>query len=363
MRVPGMKITVIAAKELTSELVSQWSQIQRADPNLASPYFRPEFSQAVAAVRNDVEVAVMRQEGEAIGFFPYQRSRWNVAMPVGGQFSDYQAVILRKGVEWEPEELVRGCGLRAWHFDHLIVSLEQCNSYHILLDESPYLDLSGGFESYRTSRVKAGSKLFRQTARKARKMERELGPLRFVPHTTEQAVFEKLIEWKSDQYRETETTNAFSHRWTVELLERIRLRQDESFGGMLSALYAGERLVAAHFGMRSYGVLHGWFPTYDRELSRYSPGLIQFIELAKAAESLGIRLIDLGRGLSRYKRGLMSGTFRVAEGSVDLRPVTRLLRSGFRSACDWGRSSPLRGPARIPARVLRHFSEWLALRK
>ena len=358
-----MEITVIAAKELTSELVSQWSQIQRADPNLASPYFRPEFSQTVATVRNDVEVAVMRRDGEAVGFFPYQRSRWNVAMPVGGRFSDYQAVILRKGVEWEPEELVRGCGLRAWHFDHLIASLKQCTRYHVVLDDSPYMDLSDGFQSYEASQVKAGSKLIRRVARKACKIERELGPLRFVPHTTERTVFEKLIEWKSDQYRATETIDPFSHRWTVELLERIRLRQDESFAGMLSALYAGDRLVAAHLGMRSYGVLHGWFPTYERELSRYSPGLIQFIELAKAAESLGVRLIDLGKGLSRYKRELMSGTFKVAEGSVDLRPVTRLLRSGFRNACDWGRSSPLRGPARVPARVLRHFSEWLALRK
>jgi len=358
-----MKITVIAAKELTSELVLRWSQIQRTNPNLANPNFHPEFTQTVAAVRNDVEVGVMEEGGEPVGFFPFQRSRWNVAMPVGGRFSDYQAVILREGVEWEPEQLVRGCGLRAWRFDHLIASLEECTRYHLLIDDSPYMDLSGGFEAYEAAQAEAGSKLIRRVAQRTRKIERDIGPLRFVPHTTEQAVFEKLIEWKSNQYRETDTTNPFSHRWTVELLERIRLRRDESFGGVLSALYAGERLVAAHLRMHSYGVLHGWFPAYDRELSRYSPGLIQFIELARAAESLGVRLIDLGKGLSRYKRELMSGTFKVAEGSVDLRPVTRLLRSGFRSACDWGRSSPLRGPARIPARVLRHFSEWLALRQ
>ena len=75
-----------------------WSQIQRDNEELASPYFRPEFTQAVASVRGDVEVAVLEDHGEIVGFFPYQRGRGGVARPVGGRLSDFQGVVARKGV-------------------------------------------------------------------------------------------------------------------------------------------------------------------------------------------------------------------------------------------------------------------------
>ena len=55
--------------------------------------FGPEFTQAVAAVRGDVEVGVLEERGEPVGFFPFQRSRRNVARPVGGKMSDFQGLI------------------------------------------------------------------------------------------------------------------------------------------------------------------------------------------------------------------------------------------------------------------------------
>ena len=139
-----MKISVVPGEKLTPELVLRWSQLQRRDPALASPYFRPEFTRAVAAVRDDVEVGVMRQGGEVVGFFPYQRSRRNVGRPVGGRLSDYQGVIAQSGVCWDAEELLRGCRLRAWHFDHLLTAQEPFSKYHRVAAESPYIDIGDG---------------------------------------------------------------------------------------------------------------------------------------------------------------------------------------------------------------------------
>ena len=45
-----MKITVVRPSELQVEHMRLWSEIQRADPELVSPFFCPEFTQAVAAV-------------------------------------------------------------------------------------------------------------------------------------------------------------------------------------------------------------------------------------------------------------------------------------------------------------------------
>jgi hypothetical protein len=46
---------------------------------------------------SDVEVAVLIVEGEIVGFFPFQGSRWNIGKPVGGPLCDFQGVIVRQG--------------------------------------------------------------------------------------------------------------------------------------------------------------------------------------------------------------------------------------------------------------------------
>ena len=112
-----MKVSVVSAVQLSEPLLLAWLDIQGADPELDSPYFCPEFTQAVAAVRDDVEVAVLEEHGEIVGFFPYQRSRGGVGRPVGGRLSDFQGVVIRPGVGWNPVQLLKGCRLKAWHFD------------------------------------------------------------------------------------------------------------------------------------------------------------------------------------------------------------------------------------------------------
>src|SRR5579862_1518578 len=55
----AMQISLISARELTDDLLIRWSDIQSGSPALASPYFSPEFTRAVADVREDVEVALI----------------------------------------------------------------------------------------------------------------------------------------------------------------------------------------------------------------------------------------------------------------------------------------------------------------
>src|SRR5678816_1993574 len=97
-------------------------------------------------------------------------------------------------------------------------------------------------------------------------------------------------------------------RWGRELVERIHSAHEAGFAGMLSLLYADDRLVAGHLGMRSRTVWHYWFPAYDAALAKYSPGLILLLKMAENAQSLGLRAIDLGKGLSQYKERLMNAS-------------------------------------------------------
>ncbi len=107
---------------------------------------------------------------------------------------------------------------------------------------------------------------------------------------------------------------------------------------MLSLLYAGDQLVAGHLGMRSKRIWHYWFPAYDRRYAKYSPGLLLLLKMAQAAEDLGLEAIDIGTGLSLYKRRLMNASTAVAEGSVERPSCVKALRGARRRLGRWLKS-------------------------
>jgi CelD/BcsL family acetyltransferase involved in cellulose biosynthesis len=55
---------------------------------------------------------------------------------------------------------------------------------------------------------------------------------------------------------------------------------------------------------------------FNKDFARYSPGLVLLLELARAAESVGIREIDLGKGDAQYKTAFATGVVPLLEGSV-----------------------------------------------
>jgi CelD/BcsL family acetyltransferase involved in cellulose biosynthesis len=85
-----MRVTVIRASELDDVCKSQWAEIQQSDSNLMSPYYCFEFTEALAAVRDDVYVAVIEDGSNVIGFFPYQSRRLGFGRPIGLGLSDYE---------------------------------------------------------------------------------------------------------------------------------------------------------------------------------------------------------------------------------------------------------------------------------
>jgi len=350
-----MRIDVVRADRLSREHFAAWSELQRADGAVDSPCFRPEFAEAVAAVRSDVEVAVINDNDRPVGFLPFQRDRRNVGRPVGSVLSDMHGAIVANGLQWDAEHLLRQCGLVAWHFDHLIASQVPFQPYHARSEDSYYMDLSEGYQAYLAERRSAGRSTITQANRKRRKLARECGPLRFEIHSTDAGAFTSLIRWKRAQVQQRNYVNFFDCEWATNLLEGVQEIQSEAFSGLLSALYAGDQLIAAHLGLRSYGVISSWIPTYNPDFAKYSPGLLVHLELAKAAADAGVVRIDLGRGENQLKTSLSSGSFPVAMGCVDLRPTCRLLRNGWYRLRDFANSSPL---AKRPLRAYRRVRNW-----
>ncbi|MDA1016272.1 MAG: GNAT family N-acetyltransferase [Planctomycetota bacterium] len=354
-----MQVKLTTPSQISKAEFAAWASFQEQSAEFDSPYFRPEFAEAVAAVRDDVEVAVILEHEQPVGFLPFQRSGAHIAKPLGGRLSDYQGVVGRPGLQLDAEQLLRAGGLTVFDFDHMLATQKPFQPYHRFIDHSPYVDLSNGFESYRAALRTSAREEMRQTFRLSRKLSREIAPVRCEMFSAETTAFETLLRWKSEQYRATNVTDVFSFPWTIDLLREIWKHSSESFQGVLSVLYAGDRPVASHFGMRSGDVLHWWFPAYDRELAKYGPGRALLAMVAQQCESAGINKIDLGRGVAPYKALVMSGATEVAVGSVDLRPVARCLRNSWRQTREWVRNSPLYGPARIPGRIIHRISEWM----
>ncbi len=348
-----MKFTVLPARDLGPSQLARWSEIQASTPALDSPYFTPEFTRIAAEVRDGVEVAVIEDGPRVVGFFPFERGPGGVGHPVGRAFSDFHGVIAGEGTAWDGPSLLRGARLAAWRFDHLLASQAPLQAWHWSVAPSPFVDLSGGFEGYRAERKRAGSKEIEKILYEARKAERRMGAIRFVLHTQDDAVFQAVLAWKGAQLRASGMPDRLAVPWVTRLLDRIRAAQGPGFAGILSALYIGDELAAAHLGMRSAGVIHYWLPAYDPKFSAVSPGHLCFLELAKLASAQGIRRVDLGKGPEAYKARIMTGSTPVAEGAIHLRAhVGAMWRTRYRAVA-WARRSALRNVLRGPGRWLR----------
>ncbi|MFI9843652.1 GNAT family N-acetyltransferase [Nonomuraea sp. NPDC051941] len=327
-----MEITVVHPGDLGEPETSAWRTLLQSSYELANPFLCPEFTIAVGRLRADARVAVIEDDGKIVGFFPFQRHALGVGRPVGAGLTDAQGGVFRREVELDVFHLLKACGLSVWEFDHLLI--DQFPAHHAGRYPSPIMDLRSGYDAYVSEVKRSSGKTIKSTLYKERKLGRDIGEVRHCYATTDLTAFGTLLRWKSEQYRRTGRTDRFAWPWVVQLVEGLLHIDTPGFGGVLDMIYAGDRPVAGHFGLRSDTVLAGWFPAYDPAFARYSPGLVHHLAMAREAAERGIAVIDMGRGEKEYKDKLKNGEFLVAEG--------RLARSTPVAGLQWLLRTPLR---------------------
>jgi CelD/BcsL family acetyltransferase involved in cellulose biosynthesis len=286
-----MQVEVVRPADLGEPEISAWHAMQDKSEELRNPFLSPEFAVTIGAARaqaglDDVRVAVLADGSGPAGFFPFQRGRLGVGRPVGAGLTDCQGLVHAKGAQWDASELLTSCGISVWHFDHLVSGQEPFSRYQVAVAPSPVIDLSDGFAAYE-EQVLAGKSHFRkELARKTRKLEREVGPVKFVSDSPDLGDLRTLMSWKSDQYQRTGRADTFDEPWVVAAVERLLACRENGFSSLMSMLYAGDRPVAAILALRNGGVIAGWFCSYDPELAKYSPGLIHLLALVKDVEGM-----------------------------------------------------------------------------
>lgn len=313
-----MNTTVCLPMELGSPELDRWRAIRSMRSDLDNPFLSPEFTLAVGRSHPQARVGIIEESGRVVGFFPFERRSFGLAVPIAAGLSDCQAIISEPDVHLDMNALLAQCGLASWHFDHLVAAERPMVAPTAVESNSPIIDLSIGFEAYLAGNGRHSRAVFKHE----RKLGREIGPVRFSFGVDDDEALGRLLAWKSQQYRRTGRPDRFANRATVQLVQELAKTSEPDLSGTLMTLYAGDRLVAVEFSLRSQTMIAGWFPSHDPELSHYSPGSIRTLRMIEAAGLAGLLLYDLGPGEMEHKLLLKTGDVHVCEGWV-VRPVAR----------------------------------------
>lgn len=292
---------VISPLELSDADIAAWRALQDLTPALANPLLGPEFAQAVGAVRADARVAVWRHRGQAVAFLAHHRRPGRFGRPIGAPFCDYHALVARPGLDLDAGDALRAAGLSALRLSGLIDPFEvfqdsvevRTRSHRIVLTDTP--------QTY-FARLKAASgNRFKNYRRYRARLDQEVGPLAIVAPDRDVRAFEQLIGWKRAQFARTGAHDVLGAPWSEALMRRLFETRGSHFEGLMISLYAGDRLVAGHFGVRRQGWFHPWIGAHDPDLKAYSPGMLHQMEAIGAMPGLALRTYDLGPGEDPWK--------------------------------------------------------------
>ncbi|MGW2171257.1 GNAT family N-acetyltransferase [Streptomyces sp. NPDC001705] len=325
---------MLRPQELGEGERQHWRDIRAKSTAPRNPFMEPEFTDAVGRVRPRARVAVLYEGGEAAGFLPHERGPLGQGRAIGLGVSDCQGAVLRQGLAPDLRGLLRACSLSSLAFDNLEAEQGLFVPYAAEEHTTYVIDVEKGYEAYENVLRAQAPKFLKTTLAKERRLGRQAGDVRFVFDEREPAALRTLMEWKSAQYRRTGRRDRFAQEWISRLVGRLARTRGPECTGTLSVLYAGGRPVAAHFGLRSATVLACWFPAYDPDFAKYSPGLVLHLRMAEAAAAEGIGLLDMGRGPAEYKDSLKTGELPVYEGAAT--------RPGAGAALHWLGREPAR---------------------
>lgn len=307
--------------ELSAGERAAWLGLMAAVPSLRRAFFAPGFAEACEQAHGRARVAVLRQGGQTVGFFPFQYpSAWHrrlgLAERIGGELCDHAGAILRPGMRLDPATLLGLCRLGGLFISHLGAEQDALGLTAADWRTGHVIDLAEGSAAYFAALAAANKPFLLDTERRQRRMEKEYGAAE-VRITTRPAASEldALIAAKRAQYARTAVGDPFADPAHQRLLHLLAGREDAACMPMLSTLTAGGRVLARHFGLIHAGVLSYWFPVYDPEASKVSPGRLLLWHTLRAADAHGIRLIDRGEGDSQAKRDFSTGEQRFGRAS------------------------------------------------
>lgn len=334
-----LNVEIRRPSELSQLERETWKALCAANPVLGSPYFALEFAECCEEARDDTRVLVIQRRGQVVGFLPVQIGKIGCVRPIGGPLGDLHGLICEPEADLDLNEVLAAAHIPMFDFNSALASQTGFARAAHAIEGSWIIDVQDGFDAWLAARKSVAPKIARNLRTRRRRLEEMQEGYRFVIADTSDLAFETMISWKKAQYQRTEVFDVFSVDWTRRLLEAIRRRESDSFYGICSTLYIGEKIAAVHFGMGTDRILHSWFPAYNGDAATVSPGLLLLVEMVKTAATLGLQGVELGPGSYGFKKDLASYQVGIASGYVAqpslhmlTRQVTEALVRGIEAA-------------------------------
>jgi len=360
-----VQIDLIRPDELTAEQAALWAAWQAADPALDTAFLTPQWVRAVERAHrgapSHLGVAVLHEAGETRGFLGLKLGAVT-ALPAGAPMCDYQGLVLAPGASVDPRELVAGLGLHRLDFTHWIADQPAFAPHMRGVCRSRIIDIGESYAAYEAERRAAGTSVLKDIDKKRRKIERELGEVRFTAVSRATTDFDQLIAWKRDQLRRTRQTDIFAPAWTRTLLADLFESRDPDFGGALFTLHVAGKLAAAQFNLRGRSGLHCWIIAHDAALERYSPGMLMFQDILRWMEATPYRHLDLGPGEVRFKLQLANAGRDVGHGFVGVPSPAAFVRDAAYRVRQAAEALPLGRVSELPGKAMRRMDQWRGLR-
>ena len=317
----ALQIEVVKADQLTVADRVLWRAMVEANPDLASPYFRWEFTEIAAKVSPDAAVAILSQGGRTIGYFPHQR-RGSAIQPLGAPMNDYHGVIAMPGEAPSLATVAQLLNAPRLNVSAWVGPSGAGELRETLMTVTP----EEGYDAWYAERRTTWGKYFKDKERARRSLETELGPIRVERGIRDPELLDTLIQLKRDQYARTSRHDIFACGWTRDLLHALMASEHEDFGASMAALWAGDKLTAIEYSLHAGDRYHFWFPAYVPELARCSPGILLTMDTMRLGCAAGFRVFDFGFGGEGYKKYFCNATQSVRE-AVILRPGVGALLS------------------------------------
>jgi CelD/BcsL family acetyltransferase involved in cellulose biosynthesis len=318
---PSRQAYLKDAAFLAPDEIENWERFSSSVPHNASPFLSTHFARAVAESGVDARVCIIREKGEIVAFFPYQYAskwakRWKVAQRVGGELTDSFGIIARPEFRTSARELLELTKINYLSFSHL----DEAQLRYGLIAEQPRIGLRALLDPASvpalTSVQSVTRHYLKDSAKRQRKMCDEVGPIsfHFDVKSDRTQLLEMLIDQKRAQYRSGGVTDSLKEPWKRNVLATLANYQFGTCSGVLSTLFAGDKWIASHFGIMGNGTLHLWFPVYNPEFARYSPGRLLLHHIVESCASHGFHTIDRGEGDTPRKREIANEEYRLYRG-------------------------------------------------
>jgi CelD/BcsL family acetyltransferase involved in cellulose biosynthesis len=283
-----------------------------------------------------LNIALAWDGAELVGIMPLVETRGragnlfsNRLEPVSGLSADYQAPILKNGMEREIifcllDQIHRGRKLLLWWpnlpLDHpafpLFREYFQVNSWpwRETFSACPRLMLPPTYQELE----KSWKKKHRDDVKRQRHHLQKMGELTLEILEDPGSIdswLQELFEVYSSKWRAEGQSSMFDN-YKVRRYYKELTYQLASKGLHISSLRLNEKRISYHLGFLYEGWLYWYKPTYDREYHSFSPGKVHISMLMEHACSHGWQGFDFLQGEEPYKYqwaqdGLKCATFSV----------------------------------------------------